>query len=332
MLLTSAGVDDGRLHFLPNPIPDLGPFPDRAEARKRLFQRFGIPPDRPFVLYPVRCIRRKNVGEALLWSALAGRTAEFGLTLAPLNPAEQPPYQRWKQLASELALCCHFETGGPDESAFRENLAAADVILTTSVAEGFGMAFLESWLAGRTLIGRNLPEVTADFIDAGLRFDTLYDRARVPVEWIGRDVFLDAIKTAYTQILDAYGEAAIEPIDFARALEAKMKDGCVDFADLDEPLQERVIRRVHGESAAREEVRRLNPLMAQITAGDPAVTEKNRQLVGQTYSLQATGARLQEVYRRVLASRRETALTEPAGGHRILDTFLDLDRFRLIRL
>ena len=330
-VLLGAGVDDERLHFLPNPVPEFGPLPDRAEARGRLFARFGISPDQAYVLYPVRGIRRKNLGETLLWSAVAGRNVAFGITLAPLNPVAQRRYQHWKQLASELGLQFHFETGGPEGLGFEENLAAADVILTTSVAEGFGMVFLESWLAGRALIGRNLPEVTADIADSGVRFDTLYDRLHVPIEWIGREVVLDAIGAAYARVLDSYGRAALDRNHLARAVERKLEDGCIDFADLDEPLQERVIRRVHGDSAAREELRRLNPLVAQITAGDPAAIEKNRQLVGQTYSLPSCGARLEKLYRRVLSSRRETVLAEPAGGHAILDYFLNLDRFRLIR-
>ncbi len=337
-VLLGAGVDDRRLHLLPNPVPALGPFSDRAEARKRLFERFGISPDERYVLYPVRGIRRKNLGEALLWSALAGQETEFGFTLAPLNPAEQPRYRHWKALASELGLHCHFETGGPGGLAFEENLAAADVILTTSVAEGFGMVFLESWLAGRALTGRNLPEVTADFADVGLRLDTLYDRLHVPVDWIGRSTVFDAIAAAYARVLDSYGKRAPGRNTLFTAIERKLQDGCIDFADLDEPLQERVIRRVNGDLAAREELRRLNPLFERssaalraVASGDPAVIERNRQLVGQRYSLGKSGNRLKEVYRQVLSSRRAAALAKPAGGHGILDSFLNLDRFRLIR-
>ena len=37
----------------------------------------------------------------------------------------------------------------------------------TSLAEGFGMVFLESWLAECPLLGRDLPEITRDFVEAG---------------------------------------------------------------------------------------------------------------------------------------------------------------------
>ena len=42
-------------------------------------------------------------------------------------------------------------------------MASAHRLVTTSVAEGFGLAFLEPWLFGKGLLGRNLPEITVDF-------------------------------------------------------------------------------------------------------------------------------------------------------------------------
>ncbi len=182
-VLRNAGLSAERLHWLPNPVPELGRLPDRNQARAKLRRTVGVSQNQTYTLYPVRGIRRKNVGELLLWSALADESNQFGITLAPLNPVEFEYYQTWRQLASELKLRCHFETGGDGRMSFVENLSAADWILTTSAAEGFGMVFLESWLCERPLAGRNLPEITADFIAAGLRLDGLYDRLEVPTSW-----------------------------------------------------------------------------------------------------------------------------------------------------
>ncbi|MCH7988084.1 MAG: hypothetical protein IID46_02915, partial [Planctomycetes bacterium] len=159
-ILQQAGVDASRLHFLPNPVvPASEEKPDKEHARRKLHDRCNISRDQQYVLYPVRGIRRKNLGEALLWSLLAGNSTVVGITLAPINPAEQARYTGWKNLAAELDLPCRFETGEEQGLGFAENLAAADLILTTSVAEGFGMVFLESWLSDCHLAGRNLPEV-----------------------------------------------------------------------------------------------------------------------------------------------------------------------------
>ncbi|MBT4868466.1 MAG: hypothetical protein HON53_25440, partial [Planctomycetaceae bacterium] len=143
-VLESAGVAPERLHFLPNSVPTPGELPDRDDARRKLRATFGVSTTDRFVLYPVRGIRRKNVGEALLWSLLAGEATTTAITLAPLNPAEQTAYCRWQEIANELNIPFLFEVGEAGGLSFEENLAAADLMLTTSVAEGFGMVYLES--------------------------------------------------------------------------------------------------------------------------------------------------------------------------------------------
>jgi glycosyltransferase involved in cell wall biosynthesis len=169
-VLREAGVDERRLHLLPNPVPPPEQLSDRSTARRRIAERLGIGSNHRYVLYPVRGIRRKNLGEALLWAASARPETAFGFTLPPLNPIEQPSYALWRDLASELRLPCYFEVGGEVGLSLADNLAACDRMLTTSLAEGFGLIFLESCLSRRPLIGRDLPEITNDFVQRGLTF------------------------------------------------------------------------------------------------------------------------------------------------------------------
>ena len=42
-------------------------------------------------------------------------------------------------------------------------VAHAKAIVSTSVAEGFGLGFLEPWIFGKGLCGRDIPEITSDF-------------------------------------------------------------------------------------------------------------------------------------------------------------------------
>ena len=97
----------------------------------------------------MRGIRRKNLGEALLWSELLRDEIVVGITLEPINPAEAKSYERWNSLARELNSPIRSGVVDAGRIRFFEALAAADFILTTSVAEGFGMVFLKSWLAQR---------------------------------------------------------------------------------------------------------------------------------------------------------------------------------------
>ena len=51
----------------------------------------------------------------------------------------------------------------------------AHAILTTSKVEGFGYTFVEGWLCHKPVIGRDIPNVTQDFVAAGMRLEHLYD-------------------------------------------------------------------------------------------------------------------------------------------------------------
>lgn len=182
-ILRNAGVPDARLHPLPNPVAEFGGMPSRADARAEVLPLLGLPPEARLVVYPVRGIRRKNLGEMLLLSALAPEGTWFAITLRPKNPVEAASFDRWRRLAEELGLPCRFNTGGPKEEGgygcdFKATLAAADAILTTSVAEGFGMVFLEAWLAGKPLVGRDLPEITREFKAVGMEFRSLWAELR----------------------------------------------------------------------------------------------------------------------------------------------------------
>ncbi|HYW80502.1 MAG TPA: hypothetical protein VE890_13045 [Thermoguttaceae bacterium] len=332
-ILHEAGIDADRLHFLPNPVPMPAGLPSKTEARTRLNERFGVAADQRFVLYPVRGIRRKNLGEALLYSALAPEGTIVGLTLAPLNPNELSIYTAWKELAADLKLPFRFECGEPGALTFAENLAAADVILTTSVAEGFGMVFLEAWLAERPLVGRDLPEITADFVEAGVRLDCLWPALRVPVEWIDAGRFRRTVADAYHRSLEAFNRRPAP--DWEIALEGKITANTVDFADLDEPMQQQVLRTICRHDANRRRVLQDNPRLAKALTLDEEVTRptiaENRQAIEQHFALRPSGNRLQKLYSSARESVRSGQPQPLVNAGRILDRFLELDRFRLIR-
>lgn len=334
-LLAHAGVPRERLHFLPNPLPDHAARVDRHEARGQLHARFGVPPAARFLLYPVRAIRRKNLGETLLWSALAGPETHVGVTLAPLNPAEQDSYRRWKQLARELPLNVHFEIGGAGGLPLATNLVAADLILTTSVAEGFGMVFLESWLADRMLVGRDLPDVTSDFTLAGLRLEYMAGRIGIPVEVVGHAAFSDMLVTAWREMRRAYGRPAPDPLPSAVGRHARTDGETIDFGDLDEAQQVHVLRRVVADRALRRRVLELNGCLTRALALESdeqgRLVAHNQCVVRREYSLAPSGTRLRRIYQQVWASGRDTRAAPLPHAHRISEEFLALTRFRPIR-
>ena len=87
----------------------------------------------------------------------------FANSLEPTNPAFRPQFERWKSFSRELQLPVTFGLGHQVDCSFPKMVACSEAIVTTSVAEGFGLGFLEPWVFGKSLCGRNLPEITGDF-------------------------------------------------------------------------------------------------------------------------------------------------------------------------
>lgn len=321
--LLTAGLPESRLHVLPNPVPDPPELPSRAEARRLAEERLGLPEYRPFWLYPVRGIRRKNLGELLLLSVLKPDVT-FAVSLAPTNPVERPYFDRWRAFAGERGLSVLFDVGGKGGLTFPQNLDACDACVTTSVAEGFGMTFLEPWRLGRRLFGRDIPDITADAKERGLDLGGLYAELRVPLAAVGAEDFRSAFAREAGRIALAYGLPEPTEGEINTAFALKTAGGTVDFADLDEPLQERVIDRCREDEAVRGEI--LDKLGSKLdpSPGDDAVVAANAAVVVKKYSLAESGRLLTETYRAVADEPR------PEAGM-LLDRFVGLDRLRLVR-
>ena len=173
-LLNKHGVEDDKIFNTPNAISP--PKPALAGARARVLSQLGLP-DLPLVLYPVRAITRKNIPELLLLSILFKGQASFAITQPAKNPIEVEAVQPWVDLAQELKLPVVFEAGLKTD--FKALMAGCQVVVTTSTNEGFGLGFLEPWLHRKAVVGRNLPQVTSDFHEQGLKFPHLYDQLKI---------------------------------------------------------------------------------------------------------------------------------------------------------
>jgi len=329
-LLAALGVPGERLRRLPNPVFPVGELPQRVDARRRLRQTFGVSDDDAFLLYPVRGIRRKNLGEALLWAMLWPTPATVGITLSPINPVEAANYDAWRQAAAALGLPAVFGCGGDGGLDFPENLAAADAILTTSVAEGFGMVFLEACLAGKPLLGRDLPGVTTDFIAAGMRFPGLRPELWVPVDVVGEERFLGEFCEAYRQTAADYG-GSVDPAELETAARCLIARNVVDFARLTPTLQLRMLRKLQQEAGQVERVRSLNPWIAEAAGQDRSdVVEGNAACVQAAFSLAPCGQRLADAYAALMGANVGPA--EGLGGrHDLTRSFLAPQRFYPVR-
>lgn len=280
----------------------------------------GQPASAKTIVYPARAIRRKNMGEFLLWSLLAPEGHVFQSTLAPQNPAWQGHYNDWVDFARELKLPVEFDAGRKNE--FSELVQNAEALISTSIAEGFGLAFLEPWLEGKMLVGRKLPEITADFEAEGLDLSTLYSTLPVPLEWAGEELFLQTLEAAMRRSYEAYSKRW-KPVYLKEAVASLVMDGKVDFGILDETLQRNVVRHL----ANHPEDRNLLPSLDLAVNRD--LVNRNRSTVRKRYSLEAYGQRLHGMYRNLAATKPGPVSSAPAG--KLLDEFLKPERFNLLR-
>ena len=231
-ILRTAGFPPRRTTVLPNPVLPPPRRPAAADARQRVGAALGLPGSHRYVLYPVRGIGRKNVGEmGLLATHPAAAEITFAITQRPKNPAEARAFAAWEGEAERLNLSCRFGVGAVPSISFADHLAAADAILTTSVAEGFGMVFLESAQLGVPLIGRDLPGIVADFRAAGLTFPHLYHAVPIPTDLFDPDAVAAELIEYHAATLGRYGRPARGKAMTASLTEA-LTAGWLDFARL----------------------------------------------------------------------------------------------------
>ncbi|MCG2659774.1 MAG: glycosyltransferase [Kiritimatiellae bacterium] len=316
VFLCQAGMPESHVHLLPNAI-DLGHIKAMQTATHKESERLFV--------YPTRALRRKNIGEFLLWSTLARQGDRFATTLAPTSPADLSSYQQWVALARRLKLPVTFEIGRSTPLPFPVLLSSAAAIVTTSVAEGFGLAFLEPWLVGRPLTGRDLPEITDDFKAHDIHLDGLYRHVLIPRDWIDLNIFRRKIESGYSQWRSAYGRPENNN-ETERAFQAAMVDDRIDFGRLDEALQQNVICRLAVSTQMRSEI---NPHQLLGAAPSQPVIIQNREAIRRIYGSDRYRRQLERLYTRVgeSGSGKLVAISEDV----LLDRFLAPDRFYLLR-
>jgi glycosyltransferase involved in cell wall biosynthesis len=151
----------------------------------------------PLLLLPARVTRRKNIEFAIeITSALRARGLKPKLLimgpLGPHNPTNRVYLDELKELRARLRLEGQViflqEFGAVDDAARRDLYALADVMLLTSLREGFGIPILEAGLA-------RLPIFCADI-------PPFRESARADAHYFGLDESPDAIAARIGQFLD----------------------------------------------------------------------------------------------------------------------------------
>lgn len=225
---TRAGLPVGNAHLLPNPVVAV-PVERRGTAALRM-------------LAPVRGIRRKNLGELAMLAWLAPQGCRVAVTRAPRDPAARVNHDGWMHFAAEMGIPIDFAVVGrvaPEDGAgstFDDWLAHASHIVTTSVAEGFGLPVHEAAAWGRPVLGRSLEQIGAG------QPGSHYDRLLVPVDWIDERLLGSLMRRAVADTHAAWGRQAAHAA-FGRVLDGMRYGDFIEFSKLPEILQRMAIRR-----------------------------------------------------------------------------------------
>ena len=315
-VFVEAGLPESQGHFLPNPVSL--PSHPRPQAEGS-----------PLVLYPTRAIRRKNIGEILLLSLLAPAGTKFAITLAPKDPAAREIHDSWQRTAAAHHLPVEFNVvnrlpaNETDDASYKAWIARATHFITTSVAEGFGLNFLESAAIGKPLIGRNLPYVTADHPSP---IGTLYDRILVPAEWIPSGDLQEALLRELTESYSLY-QRPFTSYAIGETFAALHHGAHLDFGNLPETIQRQVIERI---ATCQDDV--LIESQGTTRSGREWLADALSQPAKPTdlsgYSVDSYGKNLTTLYRELMT--KPHLPVEHIDSLKILDSYLTRGQFHLL--
>ncbi|MCP4711653.1 MAG: glycosyltransferase family 4 protein [Planctomycetes bacterium] len=301
-----------------------------AEFATRNGYRFE--PVRKILVSPVKAIRRKNIFESiLLLMALNARQDDYQLlvTQAPNSELDLEYYQVLEEFVKNYRLPVLMGFGGELLKGGHSRVIAdgqvecyslidliqlSEAVVTTSIQEGFGYAFHESWLMGRAVVGRNILSVTQDFVGQGLKLSHLYDHLLFPKSWLGNR-WDNLVKIYYEKIEKLHQSAGFE-IEDGKELENRINrqktykrhnpnggvEEYLDWADLGIEMQLTVLKELAEEPDLLTDLiwtnESLEGLSDWFISGKSDRIEANREMVSSKYNLVATADRLSRLIER----------------------------------
>lgn len=169
---------------LPNSIvaSDLNNTKEKSFDLRNTFEKEKIiNPNEKILLYPVRVLRRKNIEEAMLLTKLLNQESDHYRLIVTI--AYDEDYRNEiESLAKDYEIPCsigkvskHISFDKKEKYSIADLYSISDLVVSTSRREGFGLAFIEPWLAGKPVIGRKIPYVSEDLESKGIDLSCLYD-------------------------------------------------------------------------------------------------------------------------------------------------------------
>ncbi len=287
-------------------------------------------PSLPILLSPLKVMRRKNNSESLLLLTLfrrLGHDYQLLISLDANSPSDAAYSKRLKDFAlrHRIPVTIGFghelisEGGGRRISkgvvkqfGLCDLYALCEGVLTTSVVEGFGLAYHEGWLCKRPVVGRKIPQVVRDFEAAGMSFDHTYEKMAVSLDDLpdlGNRLRREYGEEIRKSRLGPKAQEIFPPHPSDDIVDAKIFSvggaDCIDFADLSLNMQLELIDKLDSDLPFADRFVERNPAVARsleiIGNRDSQAVERlinsNAAATRRSYSLKATAERLKNIYR-----------------------------------
>ena len=331
-ILLKAGLKKEGLHKIFNTIKPFEltspPFSPRGETPSFIPHRGGneggVTPG--FALYPIRAIRRKNIGEAILLSLFFKNHLALFITQPPNSPIDIISYKGWKRFAEKNSLDVVFEAGL--KYNFEQLVLAARFLITTSITEGFGFSFLEPWTARKNLCGRKLPDICYDFQQNGIKLDHLYTKLLVPVKWIDKNELYERWWASVLKACSLFNYK-IDNNNIEKGFSAITKNNNIDFGLLDESFQKQIIACILSDKKNANRLLALNPYLSHVgeIKNKADLIQNNMKAVLKYYNNKIYKKKLFEIYSKVCKNSVRQSIDKKI----LLSEFLNLEKFSLLK-
>lgn len=312
-ILLRSGLKPEGLHMISNTVNRL---PSPANA----FQ------SESFILYPVRAIRRKNIGEAVLVSIFFKNHEKLAITRPPNSPEDANSYKGWRKFSNDHSLNVDFEVALTRD--FIDLVQSAQCFITTSITEGFGFSFLEPWTARKSLWGRKLPDICNDFDKNGINLDHLYTAINIPLSWLGEKTVFKTWEAAFKKNCRLLNYPP-DLIDIDKGFAHITTNSCIDFGLLNEKFQKEVISRVLTGDKAIGEMAAINPdiVYKETCYYNKELIENNYNKVLENYNTDLYRRNLLDIYSAVV----KKTVKQQIDKKKLLAQFLTPENFSLLK-
>jgi len=317
-ILLKSGLSSKGLHLLQNAVTPIRQVPildDHLEETKA-----------EFILYPIRALRRKNIGEAILLSLFFPKKTSLIITLPPNSPLDIKSYQSWQAFVADKKLNVKF--GSELKNNFPKMVQSASSLITTSISEGFGFSFLEPWTASKIVWGRILADICNDFQKNGMRLDHFYNSLDIPLQALNAEMFFEKMRDCIL-VNSAKFNFNTANNRIQAAFEKITHNNRVDFGLLNESMQQQVINWILASDKNFSKMLELNPyLYSPGQVIDPeALIKHNAQVVQTSYNQTVYQKNLLSVYNMVI----QNDICQKIEKEILLKYFFNLEQFSLLK-